>query len=126
MTTLKVFLIFLLLLLTIIPVLHCTESLLQISQFIEDKIASNRVMLFTKSYCPYSIKARRLLKRLKIRFEFIDLDRLDMGIEIHQELRKRTGGHATVPSVWVNGRFIGGCNELARHLLQDEEKTNVV
>jgi len=32
------------------------------------------------------------------------------GSEMQSELTKITGGHRTVPMVFINGKFIGGCD----------------
>lgn len=39
----------------------------------------------------------------------LDIDR-EVGFPIRAELGQRTG-RTSVPSIWIGGKFIGGCND---------------
>lgn len=67
----------------------------------------NVVMYGTQS-CPYCVAARRLLDKKGVRFEDI---RVDMHPERRKEMQTRGGGY-TVPQIWVNGRHVGGSDDL--------------
>eukprot|EP00741_Cyanophora_paradoxa_P013405 tig00020685_g12944.t1 len=77
--------------------------------------AKNKIMMFSKAYCPYCVKAKELFKSLGEPYHAIELDERDDGSTIQAELATMTG-QRTVPSVWINGRFIGGCDDThAKH-----------
>jgi glutaredoxin 3 len=67
------------------------------------------VMMYTKTYCPYSKRARELMKSKGVPFDDIDVTD-DEGR--FAEMMERSGGASTVPQVFIAGRHIGGCSEL--------------
>jgi glutaredoxin len=74
---------------------------------IEKLTRNNFVIVFAKSYCPYSKRIKSFFKSMNIEFKAVDLDTLgEHGKEIQEKLKERTG-QSTVPNVWVNGKFIG-------------------
>ena len=68
---------------------------------------ANVVMYGTQS-CPYCVAARRLLASKSV--EYVDI-RVDMHPELRAEMMRKGGGQ-TVPQIWVDGRHIGGCDDL--------------
>jgi glutaredoxin len=73
------------------------------------------VIIFSKSYCPFSKKAKGiLLDKYKIvpAPYVVELDQHPHGSEIQDELQ-RTTGRRTVPNVLINGRSIGGGDDVA-------------
>jgi glutaredoxin 3 len=77
------------------------------TKIIETMISENSVAIFSKSYCPYCTKVKDFFKSHGISFKAIELDTMDtQGAEIQSALLEKTG-QSTVPSVWVNGKFIG-------------------
>lgn len=81
---------------------------------IDKALQDNRVMVFSKSYCPFCTKAKNALQSLLDRSQFtvMELDGRDDGDEIQDELLTLTGGR-TVPRVFIDGKFIGGGDETA-------------
>jgi len=75
------------------------------------------VVSFSKTYCPFCKKVEALLKSLGIEFEVIYLDQRDDGAIIQSALYEETG-RKTVPSVWIGGVCIGGCDDT--QLLHDK------
>jgi glutaredoxin-like protein len=69
------------------------------------------VTLITKPGCPFCAKARLLLESKKMAYEEIVLGR-DASL---RSLRAITG-RETVPQVFINGKHIGGSDDLAKHL----------
>merc|ERR1712146_599283 len=83
----------------------------ELSQFIDDTIAKGKVALFVKNYCPYCKMAQQILQKETDDVVVVDLVEHAQGTELQNILHQRTG-QRTVPSVWINGKFIGGCSEV--------------
>ncbi|KAI5805948.1 thioredoxin-like protein [Geopyxis carbonaria] len=80
------------------------------------------IVIFSKSYCPYSQKAKDiLLEKYKINPPpyVIELDKHLHGVEMQAALKERTG-RDTVPNVLINGQSIGGGDDVKK--LDDEGK----
>jgi len=76
------------------------------------------MVIFSKSYCPYSKKAKRiLLEQMSITPApaVVELDQHDMGHEL-QDLLLELTGRRTVPNVLVNGKGLGGGDDMERML----------
>ena len=67
------------------------------------------IIIYTTNYCPYCVKAKRLLRKKGVEFEEIDLTNDDTG---RMQLVEKSGGRKTVPQIFVNGQHIGGCDDL--------------
>lgn len=48
----------------------------RVREFVRDAIESNDVVAFTKSYCPYSHRAKKALESADIVFKYYDIDRM--------------------------------------------------
>ena len=57
-------------------------SLTEVERLIEDKIHSNHVMVFSKSYCPYCKATKELLAAKGVPFGLLELDREANGTAI--------------------------------------------
>jgi glutaredoxin 3 len=68
------------------------------------------VEIYTTPLCPYCWRAKRLLNRKGIAFVEIDLWQHPQR---RPEMIERAGGRRTVPQLFVDGRAIGGSDELA-------------
>ncbi len=80
------------------------------------------VIIFSKSYCPYSKKAKSIfLDRYSIVPApfVVELDEHPLGAALQAEL-ERTTGRRTVPNVLINARSIGGGDEVAELDAQDK------
>ena len=58
----------------------------------EQLIKDNKVMVFSKSYCPYCTKAKEELTKLT-KFKAIELDNTNDGDDIQKALLDMTGHH---------------------------------
>ncbi|KAJ1488818.1 glutaredoxin, partial [Baffinella frigidus] len=67
--------------------------------------------VFSKSYCPHCKNTKQLLTGLGISFNADELDQMHDGPQIQQELMKLTG-QRTVPNVFINGKHLGGNDDL--------------
>jgi glutaredoxin 3 len=71
-------------------------------------VGTNKVVIFSKSYCPYCSATKDLFERMDVEgVVVIELDQDPRGQEMQQELQRRTG-QRTVPNVFVNGKHLGG------------------
>jgi glutaredoxin 3 len=69
-----------------------------------------QVEMYTKAFCPYCARAKRLLDEKGVDFEEIDVT---MGGAKKQEMLERAPGHTTVPSIFIDGQHVGGSDDLA-------------
>ncbi|MFZ0887486.1 MAG: glutaredoxin 3 [Candidatus Binataceae bacterium] len=68
-----------------------------------------KVEVYTTSYCPYCVGAKALLKSKGVAFDEIDVTE---DAALREKMIELSGGRRTVPEVFVNGRIIGGYDEL--------------
>jgi glutaredoxin 3 len=68
-----------------------------------------QVIVYSKSFCPFCDRAKKLLKNKGTAFEEINLD--DKPDEL-DALKKRTG-QMTVPMIFIDNKLIGGFRELS-------------
>lgn len=76
-----------------------------------------KVQVYTTSYCPYCFRAKALLQHKGVAFEEIDVTD-DQALR--DKMVKLAGGRRTVPEIFINGKIIGGYDEL--RALEDEGK----
>ncbi len=67
-----------------------------------------KVEIYTTQFCPYCVRAKSLLKQKGVAFEEIDAS----DPEVRDNMVERAGGRRTVPEIFINGRIIGGYDEL--------------
>ncbi|KAK3811415.1 MAG: thioredoxin-like protein [Linnemannia gamsii] len=79
---------------------------------IQGLIDKNRVMVFSKTYCPYSAAAKKLLKKYTNDFGLLEVDLEAKGADIKVILTKISQGHSTFPSIFFAGESIGGRDKL--------------
>ncbi|KAL1214567.1 Glutaredoxin-C3 [Cardamine amara subsp. amara] len=82
-----------------------------VSAFVQNAILSNKIVIFSKSYCPYCLRSKRIFSELKEEPFVVELDQREDGDQIQYELLEFVGRH-TVPQVFVNGKHIGGSDDL--------------
>ncbi|HZP40141.1 MAG TPA: glutaredoxin 3 [Candidatus Binatia bacterium] len=68
-----------------------------------------RVAIYTTSSCPYCVAAKRLLTTRGIPFEEFDVE---TDLALRAQVMERSG-RRTVPQIFIDGRSIGGFQELA-------------
>jgi glutaredoxin 3 len=96
---------------------------LEIKKVVDDMIASNRVVVFSKSYCPYCRQAKMALQSIPdLAFAVVELD--DGEHEgwqacISEIAKEKTvpetanNNTMSVPQIFINDRYIGGADDLA-------------
>jgi glutaredoxin 3 len=68
-----------------------------------------KVEIYTKFTCGFCYRAKRLLEMKKVSFEEYSVD---LGGAKKAEMIERAGGRMTVPQIFINGRHVGGCDDL--------------
>lgn len=66
------------------------------------------VIIYTKTGCPYCLRAKALLNEKGVTFTELDSP---TGSPARLEMETRTGGK-TVPQIIINGQPYGGCDDL--------------
>ncbi|QRM33747.1 glutaredoxin 3 [Microvirga sp. VF16] len=69
----------------------------------------SEITLYTKSWCPYCASAKRLLTQKRASFTEIDVETQP---EKWAEMVQKAGRRTTVPQVFIDGRHIGGSDDL--------------
>ncbi|OEU06550.1 thioredoxin-like protein, partial [Fragilariopsis cylindrus CCMP1102] len=97
-----------------------------VREFIDNQISQHKIVVFSKSYCPYCASTKALFQKLSELSSqildddidivvYIELDKLTDydGSEIQTTLAEMTDGQSTtVPSVWTDGTFVGGNSDV--------------
>ena len=68
-------------------------------------------MIFSKSYCPYCTKAKKLIQSLNVQYDVLELDQVENGGEIQDYLYEITK-QKTVPNIFVQQKHVGGCDDI--------------
>jgi glutaredoxin 3 len=69
-----------------------------------------RVEIYTKFMCPYCARAKRLLDEKGVAYEETEISG---GGAKREEMIQRSGGRSTVPQIFIDGRHVGGSDDLA-------------
>lgn len=67
------------------------------------------VVIYTKVYCPYCVRAKALLDSKQVRYEEI---RIDEDPSKRPEMIEKANGGYTVPQIFIGSNHIGGCDEM--------------
>merc|ERR1712115_667212 len=73
-------------------------------------LINTKVMVFSKSTCPFCTKIKDLFAGLNVEINTLELDQVPDGEAIQAALLEKTG-QRTVPNVFINGEHIGGCDD---------------
>jgi glutaredoxin 3 len=69
-----------------------------------------RVEIYTKFGCPYCARAKRLLEEKGVDYEEYEINS-ERGKR--EEMLERANGRTTVPQIFIDGRHVGGSDDLA-------------
>jgi glutaredoxin 3 len=73
-------------------------------------VAEPRILVYSTPFCGYCAAAKRLLTAKGAEYTEIDVM---MDPERRQEMLAKSGGLRTVPQIFIDGRHIGGFDELS-------------
>ncbi|KAL4228293.1 electron transport chain [Mactra antiquata] len=90
-----------------------------VKQVVNRKISENKVMVFSKSYCPDSTMVKKVFEMYvfdgtlkKEDFECWDIETSPQCSAIEDYFKDLTGLRS-VPSVFINGKYFGGSKQTA-------------
>ncbi|CAL5184593.1 unnamed protein product [Lathyrus oleraceus] len=87
-----------------------SASASSLGEFVAKTIDSHKIVIFSKTYCPYCKKAKAVFKELNQVPYVVELDERDDGSKI-QDILTNIVGKRTVPQVFINGKHIGGSDD---------------
>ena len=80
---------------------------------IKSTVAGSKVVVYSKSWCPFCQKTKGLFDDMGIEYTAVELDLLDDGQAI-QEALLGLSGQRTVPNVFIGGAHLGGNDDTQR------------
>lgn len=66
------------------------------------------IQIYTKSHCPYCVRAKALLSKKSVSYREIDIEH---NPELKKEMEHRSHRH-TVPQIFIGNHHVGGCDDL--------------
>ena len=75
-----------------------------------------KVEIYTTQICPYCIRAKNMFKDRNISYEEIKI----ISQELMQEMLDRSSGRRTVPQIFIDGKHIGGSDDLYEYFKKIE------
>jgi glutaredoxin 3 len=69
-----------------------------------------KVEIYTTTYCPFCSRAKNLLRNKGVPFTEVDVTDDD---ELRARMVELSGGRRTVPEIFINGKIVGGYDELS-------------
>jgi glutaredoxin 3 len=67
------------------------------------------IEIYTQDWCPYCSRAKQLLDRKGAAYREIYAP---SGSPERAAARERSGGKTSVPQIFIDGRHVGGCDDL--------------
>jgi len=73
-------------------------------------VAEPRVIVYSQPFCGYCTAAKRLLQQ-----KGVEIAEVDVMAEAGRraEMLERSGGRRTVPQIFIDGRHVGGYDDLS-------------
>ena len=68
-----------------------------------------KITVYSGPSCPYCVRAKALLQKKGVAFEDIDV-KADPAKR--DEMLRLSNGRTTIPQIFIDGRHIGGCDDL--------------
>jgi len=67
------------------------------------------VEIYSKTYCPFCVRAKALLDQKSVSYQEIEIDK---DPALRPQMIARSNGGTTVPQIFINDVHIGGCDDL--------------
>lgn len=68
----------------------------------------SNIVLYTTAWCPFCVRARRLLDSKGVEYENRDVSG---NAALRREMTEKSD-RTSVPQIWIGDRHVGGCDEL--------------
>jgi glutaredoxin 3 len=68
-----------------------------------------KVEIYTSPFCGYCHRAKQLLTKKGVAFQEYDVL---ADSSLRDEMTQRAGGGSTVPQIFIDGKPVGGCDDL--------------
>lgn len=68
-----------------------------------------KIEMYTKFMCPFCVRAKSLLKSKGV--DIIDIPAANDQAK-RREMNERSGGRNTFPQIFIDGKHVGGCDDL--------------
>lgn len=68
-----------------------------------------QVIIYTKAYCPYCVRAKSLLDDKGVNYQEFKIDEQP---ELRPEMIEKANGRTTVPQIFIGDKHVGGCDDL--------------
>lgn len=93
------------------PAVFMARSLCELSPAVKVKnlIAKHKLLVFSKTTCGFCASVKSKLASIGVTPTIVELNEVSDGVDMQAELHALTG-QRTVPSVFVGGQHIGGCD----------------
>ncbi len=75
----------------------------------QEQAALSRIEIYTQPWCPFCARAVNLLKKKGVAFEEIEAPH---GTAERTASTQRSGGRSSVPQIFIDGKHVGGCDDL--------------
>uniref|UniRef100_A0A0N5BVK3 Glutaredoxin domain-containing protein n=1 Tax=Strongyloides papillosus TaxID=174720 RepID=A0A0N5BVK3_STREA len=83
-----------------------------IEKTIQNLLFHNKVILFSKTYCIFSKRAKEVLSKYDLKeFEVVEIDTIENGHKYLKALKKFSGIQ-TVPQLFIGGEFVGDARKI--------------
>lgn len=76
-----------------------------------------KVKIYTTNFCPYCVRAKKLLEKKGAEYDEL---RIDLNSDYREKMLAESNGRKTVPQIFIGDYHVGGCDELYE-LDQDEK-----
>lgn len=90
--------------------LHRTSSTMSAAT-VAELIPQHKVVMFSWVHCPFCVRAKEILKPYASDMKVYEVEEMENGEDLRAQLYK-SYQHETVPAIFINGEFIGGCSDL--------------
>jgi len=87
------------------------KKLTQAPENLLSLVKPGHVVMYSKTTCPYCVRAKGVLNKIQVAFEYIEVDEVAVD---PAELKKlhAASGIKTYPNIWIGDKPIGGCSDL--------------
>ncbi|KAI9260808.1 glutaredoxin [Sporodiniella umbellata] len=82
-----------------------------IKELVKKTVAENKIAVFSKTYCSFSIRAKDLLDDMQVEYKVVELNVEPEGEAIQRSLAELTKQN-TVPNIFINQQHLGGYSDL--------------